>query len=86
MKILGASGLTDIDGLHAFEISMKECRKTTIEFFKNKSKDEKVNNVLSQAEDTGMALLYLHIKLIMPHFQKHENILVLHADVSISLN
>ncbi|KTG35936.1 hypothetical protein cypCar_00045461 [Cyprinus carpio] len=33
--------LTDIDVLNAFEMSMTECEKA-IEYFKNKSKNEKV--------------------------------------------
>lgn len=73
--------LTDIDVLNAFEMSTIECGKAIIEYFKNKSKNEKVKDVLSQSENTEMALL--HVKLLMSHFQEHEEGLVLHADVSI---
>jgi len=73
--------LTDIDVLNAFDMSMKECGKAIVEYFKSKSKNEKVKDVLSQPENTEMA--HLHIKLLMSHFQEHEDGLVLHADVSI---
>ncbi|CAM4608427.1 unnamed protein product [Leuciscus chuanchicus] len=74
--------LTDTDVLNAFEMSMKECGKAITEYFKNKSKNEKVKDVQSQPENTDMA--HLHIKLLMSHFQEHEDGLVLHADVAAS--
>lgn len=70
--------LTDIDVLNAFEMSMTECEKA-IEYFKNKSKNEKVKDVLSQSENTEMA--HLHVKLLMSHFQEPEDGMVLHANV-----
>ncbi|KAF4098088.1 hypothetical protein G5714_022096 [Onychostoma macrolepis] len=74
--------LTDVDVLNAFEMSTIECGKAIIEYFKNKSKNEKVKDVLSQSGNTEMALL--HVKLLMSHFQEHEDGLVLHADVAAS--
>ncbi|GAA6100325.1 uncharacterized protein LOC117824412, partial [Tachysurus ichikawai] len=45
-------------------------------------KIKKVKDVLSQPENTEMA--HMHIKLLMSHFQEHEDELVLHADVAAS--
>ncbi|XP_073723452.1 uncharacterized protein [Misgurnus anguillicaudatus] len=74
--------LTDIDVLNAFEMSMKECEKPMIEYFKSRSKNENMKTVLSQADNTEMA--HLLIRLLMSHFQEHEDGLVLHADVAAS--
>lgn len=72
--------LTDIDAVNAFKMSVHECGKVIIDYFKNGSKNEKIKTVLSQADNTEMAQLL--IKLLMFHFQEHEDGLVLHADVS----
>jgi len=54
--------LTNIDVLKAFDVSMKECGKAIVEYFKSKSKNGKVKDVLSQPENIEMA--YLHMKLL----------------------
>ncbi|KAK9955366.1 hypothetical protein ABG768_015248 [Culter alburnus] len=41
-----------------------------------------MKDALSQPESTEMA--HLHIKLLMSHFQEHEDGLLLHADVAAS--
>ncbi|KAK9955369.1 hypothetical protein ABG768_015251 [Culter alburnus] len=49
---------------------------------KSKLKSMPLKDALSQPESTEMA--HLHIKLLMSHFQEHEDGLLLHADVAAS--
>ncbi|KAK9955370.1 hypothetical protein ABG768_015252 [Culter alburnus] len=49
---------------------------------KSKIKSMPLKDALSQPENTEMA--HLHIKLLMSHFQEHEDGLLLHADVAAS--
>ncbi|CAM4554660.1 unnamed protein product [Leuciscus chuanchicus] len=65
-------------------MSMKECGKAIVEYFKSKSKNEKVKDVLSHSQPENTEMAHLHIKLLISHFQEHEDGLVLHADVAAS--
>ncbi|KAL7831298.1 hypothetical protein SRHO_G00308010 [Serrasalmus rhombeus] len=66
--------LTDINVLRALEISMEECGKNIVEFFKSKPTNDKVQAVLSE-NDVELSLRV--IQLLMAHFEESIEGLVL---------
>lgn len=76
--------LTEIDILHALEMSMEECGKAILKYFKSRPKDKVMKDILSQADRLEIA--HLVIKLLLAHFDESESGLMAHADVSVYLN
>ena len=58
---------------------MEECGKTIMEFFKTKSTNAKVKEVLSLCEDVELS--YCVLQLLMAHFSENITDLILLADV-----
>nr|XP_021329541.1 uncharacterized protein LOC110439135 [Danio rerio] len=72
--------LTDINVLRAFELSMQECGKTILEFFKSKPTNSEVKSVLSNDAVTDSS--YLVVLLLMAHFVEKKEGLILHENMS----
>lgn len=73
--------LTDINVLRSLELSMEECGRAITEYFRGKPTNKDVKDVLSNSEDTEMALCI--VQLLMAHFGEKLTGLVLLADVSL---
>lgn len=71
--------LTDRNVLRMLELSMEECGKAIIAFFKSKPTNEEVRAVLSMSEDAGIASFVT--QLLLAHFKEKDG-LILQADVS----
>lgn len=75
--------LTDHNVLHLLKAAMEECGRAIIQYFRTKSTNKDVEAVLSQGEDTEVALHV--VQLLMAHFTETTNGLILLADVSLFL-
>lgn len=73
--------LTGINVLRSLELSMEECGRAIINYFREKPTNKEVKDVLSKSEDTEMALLI--IQLLMAYFREKLTGLILLADVSL---
>ncbi|KAJ8259535.1 hypothetical protein GJAV_G00170540 [Gymnothorax javanicus] len=71
--------LTDKDVLRMLELSMEECGKAILAFFKSKPTNEEVRAVLSMGEDGEIASCVT--QLLLAHFKEKDG-LILQADVS----
>lgn len=72
--------LTDLNVLRLLELSMEECGRAIIEYFRSKPTNKDVKTVLSQSEDAEVALHV--VQLLMAHFRETTDGLILLADVS----
>lgn len=73
--------LTDIKILQVLELSMEECGRAIVEYFKTKSNHRDVQAVFSQGLDGDLPLQVIH--LLMAHFGERPAGLLIHANVSI---
>lgn len=71
--------LTDKNVLRMLELSMEECGKAIIAFFRSKPTNKEVQAVLSKGEDAEIASCVT--QLILAHFKEKDG-LILQADVS----
>lgn len=65
-------------------MSMEECGKAILKYFKSRPKYKVMKDILSQADRLEIA--HLVIKLLLAHFDESESGLMAHADVSVYLN
>uniref|UniRef100_A0A3P8S3X7 Uncharacterized protein n=1 Tax=Amphiprion percula TaxID=161767 RepID=A0A3P8S3X7_AMPPE len=72
--------LTDLNVLRLLELAMEECGRVIIEYFQSKSTNKDVQAVLSQGENTDVALNV--VQLLMAYFTETTNGLILLADVN----
>lgn len=75
--------LTDIKVLRALELSMEECGRSIVEFFKSKPTNSEVKSILSKDEASDSS--YLVVQLLMAHFAEKQEGLILQENVSLSL-
>jgi len=73
--------LTDIKVLQVLELSMEECERVVVEYFRTKSNHRDVQALFSQGLDGDLTLQV--IKLVMAHFGESTDGLMIHIDVSI---
>uniref|UniRef100_A0A3P8S092 Uncharacterized protein n=1 Tax=Amphiprion percula TaxID=161767 RepID=A0A3P8S092_AMPPE len=75
--------LTDLNVLRLLELAMEECGRVIIEYFQSKSTNKDVQAVLSQGENTDVALNV--VQLLMAYFTETTNGLILLADSSATV-
>nr|XP_020456216.1 uncharacterized protein LOC109960448 [Monopterus albus] len=75
--------LTDLNVLRLLELAMEESGKVITEYFRNKPTNKDVQTVLSQGEDTEVALHV--VQLLMAHFTETTDGLILLADLSATV-
>lgn len=73
--------LTDIKILQVLELSMEECGRTIVEYFRTKSNQRDVQAIVSQGLDGDLTLHV--VQLLMAHFGESPDGLMIHTDVSI---
>ncbi|XP_026059551.1 uncharacterized protein LOC113044133 [Carassius auratus] len=72
--------LTDINVLRALELSMEECGKSILEFFKSKPTNSEVKSILSKDEPIDST--YQIVQLLMAHFMEKQDGLILQENMS----
>ncbi|KAF4101576.1 uncharacterized protein LOC131524703 [Onychostoma macrolepis] len=72
--------LTDIKVLRALELSMEECGRSIVEFFKSKPTNSEVKSILSKDEASDSS--YLVVRLLMAHFAEKQEGLILQENMS----
>lgn len=75
--------LTEINVLRAFELSVEECGRSIVQFFKTRPTNSEVKAVLSKEEAIDSA--HLIVQLLMAHFAENQDGLILQENVSFSL-
>ncbi|XDV22738.1 hypothetical protein PO909_027581 [Leuciscus waleckii] len=71
--------LTDINVLRALELSMEECGKNILEFFKSKPTNSEVKSILSKDEPIDSS--YQIVQLLMAHFMEKQDELILQENM-----
>nr|XP_061795565.1 uncharacterized protein LOC133587116 [Nerophis lumbriciformis] len=73
--------LTDIDVLRSLELHIEECGKVIQDYFKDKSTNKDVKNILSNGDDDD-ELAFRVVQLLMAHFGEDRDGLILLTDES----
>lgn len=73
--------LTDIKVLQVLELSMEDCGRAVVEYFRTKSNHRDVQAIVSQGLDGDLTLQV--VQLLMAHFGESPDGLMIHTDVSI---